>query len=74
MSRIYIVAIVKGFMLKVAPLIKVSDFTTLKSCSKWLEELTGGTCWVDKMRAIKEARLHFPVLDRIFFAKFSNPE
>ena len=33
---------------------KVSDFTMLKSCTKWLGELAGGTTWVDKMRAFEE--------------------
>ena len=55
MSRVCAVAIVKVLMPKVAPLMKASDFTTLKNCTKWLGELAGGTTWVGEMRAIEEA-------------------
>ena len=41
-------------MTAAAPTLKVSDFTTLKSCTKWLGELAGGTTWVDEMMAIRE--------------------
>ncbi len=39
MSRACTVAIVKVLMPKVAPLSKLSNYTTLKSCTKWLGEL-----------------------------------
>jgi hypothetical protein len=55
MSRICAVAIVKVLMPKVAPLVKASNFTTMKNCTKWLGELAGGTSWVDEMRAIEDA-------------------
>ena len=55
MSRVCAMAIVKVLMPKVAPLMKASDFTTLKNCTKWLGELAGGTTWVGEMRAIEEA-------------------
>ena len=49
------VSIVKVLMPAVAPTLKVSDFTTLKSCcTKWLGELGGGTTWVDEMMAIRD--------------------
>ena len=54
MTRTCAVAIVKVLMPAVAPTLKVSDFTTLKSCTKWLGELAGGTTWVDEMMAIME--------------------
>ncbi len=54
MTRTCALAIVKELMLAVVPTLKVSDFTTLKSCTKWLRELAGGTTWVDKMMAISE--------------------
>ena len=54
MTRTCVVAIVKVLMLTVVPTLKVSDFTTLKSCTKWLGELAGGTTWVDEMRSIME--------------------
>ena len=54
MTRTCAVAIVKVLMPAVVPMLKVSDFTTLKSCTKWLGELAGGTTWVDKMMAIRE--------------------
>jgi hypothetical protein len=54
MSRICTVAIVKVLMPKVAPLVKASDFTTMKNCTKWLGELAGGTSWVDEMRVIED--------------------
>ncbi len=52
MSRACAMAIVKVLMPKVAPLSKLSNFTMLKSCTKWLGELAGGSTWVDKMMAI----------------------
>ena len=54
MTRTCVVAIVKVLMTAAAPTLKVSDFTTLKSCTKWLGELAGGTTWVDEMMAIRE--------------------
>jgi hypothetical protein len=54
MSRTCAVAIVKVLMPTVAPTMKVSDFTTLKSCTKWFGKLAGGTTWVDEMMSIKE--------------------
>jgi hypothetical protein len=54
MTRTCAVAIVKVLMPAVAPTLKVSDFTTLKSCTKWLGELGGGTTWVDEMTAIRD--------------------
>jgi len=41
-------------MPKVAPTLKLADYTTLKTCAKWLGELAGGTTWVDKMKAMEE--------------------
>jgi hypothetical protein len=55
MSRICAVAIVKVLMPKVTPLVKASDFTTMKNCTKWLGELAGSTSWVDEMRATEDA-------------------
>ena len=54
MTRTCVVAIVKVLMPTVVPTLKVSDFTALKSCTKWLGELAGGTTWVDEMRLIME--------------------
>ncbi len=54
MSRTSAVAIIKVLMPTVAPTMKVSDLMTLKSCTKWLRELAGGTTWVDEMRAFEE--------------------
>ena len=54
MTRTCAVVIVKVLMPAVVPTLKVSDLTTLKSCTKWLGELAGGTTWVDKMMAIRE--------------------
>ena len=54
MTRMCAVKIVKVLMPTVAPTMKVSDFTTLKSCTKWLGELAGGTTWVNEMRAFEE--------------------
>ena len=54
MTRTCAVAIVKVLMPAVAPTLKVSDFTTLKSCTKWLGELGDGTTWVDEMTAIRD--------------------
>ena len=54
MTRTCAVAIVKVLMPTVAPTMKVSDFTTLKSCTKWLGELAGGTTWVNEMRVFEE--------------------
>ena len=54
MTRTCVVAIVKVLMPTVVPTLKVSDFTMLKSCTKWLRELAGGTTWVDEMRSIME--------------------
>ena len=34
--------------------ITLSDFTTLKSCTKWLGELAGGANWADEMKAMIE--------------------
>jgi hypothetical protein len=53
MSRTNAVAIVKVLMPKVAPTLKLGDFTTLKSCTKWLGDLAGGTTWVDEMKAME---------------------
>ena len=53
MSRMNAVAIVKVLMPKVAPTLKLGDFTTLKSCTKWLGDLVGGTTWVDEMNAME---------------------
>ena len=53
MSRTNAVAIVKVLMPKVAPTLKLGDFTSLKSCTKWLGDLAGGTTWVDEMKAME---------------------
>jgi hypothetical protein len=45
-------AIVKVLMPKVAPTLKLADYTKLKTCTKWLGELAGGTTWVDEMSSI----------------------
>ncbi len=52
MSRACAMAIVKVLMSKVAPLSKLSNFTMLKNCTKWLGELAGGSTWVERMMAI----------------------
>ncbi len=54
MSRMIALAIVKVLMPKVAPTLKLADYTTLKTCTKWLGDLAGGMTWVDKMKAMKE--------------------
>ncbi len=56
MLRMSALAIVKVLMPKVAPTLKLADYTTLKTCTKWLGELAGGTTWVDemKMKAMEE--------------------
>ena len=53
MSMMSALAIVKVLMPKVAPTLKLSDYTTLKTCTKWLGELAGGTTWVDEMKAME---------------------
>ena len=53
-SRMIALAIVKVLMPKVAPTLKLANYTTLKTCTKWLGELAGGTTWVDKMKAMDE--------------------
>ena len=53
MSRACAVAIVKVLIMpKAAPLSKLSNFTMLKSCTKWLGELAGSSTWVDKIMVI----------------------
>ena len=54
MLRMNAVAIVKVLMPKVAPTLKLVNYTTLKTCTKWLGELAGGRTWVDEMKAMKE--------------------
>ena len=54
MSKMIALAIVKVLMPKVAPTLKLADYTTLKTCTKWLGELAGDTTWVDKMKAMEE--------------------
>ena len=54
MLRMIALAIVKILMPKVAPKLKLADYTTLKTCTKWLGELAGGTTWVDEMKAMEE--------------------
>jgi len=54
MSRMSALAIVKVLMPKVASTLKLADYTTLKTCTKWLGELAGGTTWVDEMKAMEE--------------------
>jgi hypothetical protein len=53
MSRTNAVVIVKVLMPKVAPTLKLGNFTMLKSCTKWLGDLAGGTTWVDEMKAME---------------------
>jgi hypothetical protein len=53
MSRTSVVAIEKVLMPKVAPILKLGKFTTLKSCTKWLGDLAGGTTWVDEMKVME---------------------
>jgi hypothetical protein len=53
MSKTNAVAIVKVLMPKVAPTLKLGNFTTLKSCTKWLGDLAGGTTWMDEMKAME---------------------
>jgi hypothetical protein len=43
MTRTCAVGSIKVLMPAVVPTFKVGDFTTLKSCTKWLGELAGGT-------------------------------
>lgn len=47
-------AIVKVLLPKIAPELKLKDFTTLQKCKEWLGELAGGTTWVDEMKALEE--------------------
>jgi hypothetical protein len=54
MLRMSAVAIVKVLMPKVALTWKLANYTTLKTCTKWLGELAGGMTWVDKMKAMEE--------------------
>jgi hypothetical protein len=54
MSRMSAVAIEKVLMPKVAPTLKLANYTTLKTCTKWLGELAGITTWVDEMNAMEE--------------------
>ena len=54
MSRMITVAILKVLISKVATTLKLVDYTTLKTCTKWLGELAGGTTWVDEKKAMKE--------------------
>ena len=50
------VAIVKLLLPRIAPTLKLKDYTTLKKCSKWLGDLAGGTTtWVTEMKAIEES-------------------
>jgi hypothetical protein len=41
-------------MPKVARTLKLANYTTLKTCTKWLGELAGGTTWVEEMKAMEE--------------------
>jgi hypothetical protein len=41
-------------MPKVATTLKLADYTTLKTCTKWLGDLAGGTAWVEEMNAMEE--------------------
>ena len=54
MSKMIALAIVKVLMPKVAPALKLADYTMLKTCTKWHGELAGDTAWVDKMKAMEE--------------------
>ena len=54
MTRTCAVGSIKVLMPAVVPTLKVSNLTTLKSCTKWLGELAVGTTWVDEMRSIME--------------------
>ena len=54
MSRMSALAIVKVLMPKVARTLKLANYTTLKTCTKWLGELAGGTTWVEEMKAMEE--------------------
>ena len=50
MSKMIALAIVKVLMPKVAPTLKLAEYT-LKTCTKWL---AGGTTWVDNMKVMEE--------------------
>jgi hypothetical protein len=41
-------------MPKVAPTLKLANYPTLKTCTKWLGELAGGRTWVEEMKAMEE--------------------
>jgi len=42
----------KVLLPKIDPTAKLSDYTTMKVCTKWLGELAGGTTWTVEMTAI----------------------
>jgi hypothetical protein len=56
-ARLSAVAIVRVFLPMVAPTLKLVDFTTKKTCAKWLGELDGDTTWVVEMTALEVAWL-----------------
>ena len=47
-------SIVKVMLPKIDPTAKLSDYTTMKVCTKWLGELAGGTAWTVEMTAIED--------------------
>ena len=46
-----LVAIVRVLMPKIAPNLKLGDFTTMRECCKWLGSLAQGTTWEDETDA-----------------------
>ena len=68
------VAIVKVFFPGIYPGAKGKDYKKIVACEKWLDDLAGGTTWVDKMKSY-EAKMqdNIPVLTRLFlFSIFKN--
>ena len=50
------VAIVKVLLPRVAPEEKLSEYTTMKACNKWLGTLARGTSWEEEMKAFVDER------------------
>jgi len=55
-------SIVNVLLPKIDPTAKLSDYTTMKVCTKWLGELAGGTTWTVEMTAIEDNWLTLAVV------------
>jgi hypothetical protein len=62
MTRKCALSIVKVLLPKIDPTGKLSDYTTMKVCTKWLGELAGGTTWTVEMEAIEDTWLTLAVV------------